>query len=192
MDDLTLLDLLECPVCLEKLDVTAKVLPCQHTFCKPCLQRISKAHKELRCPECRTLVFCSIEALPANLLLVRLLDGVRSGQSSGRGGSFRRPGVLALQDGRKNRTHPRGLQSSPFRLVPNIRIHMDGVRKISLFMSCPLGGWVCVCQHLGFVAFSCDSKEVLPGFPRGTILRAVIVRLNFGGILSLSNPSGNL
>lgn len=131
MDDLTLLDLLECPVCLEKLDVTAKVLPCQHTFCKPCLQRISKAHKELRCPECRTLVFCSIEALPANLLLVRLLDGVRSGQSSGRGGSFRRPGVLALQDGRKSRTHPRGLQSSPFRLVPNIRIHMDGVRKIS-------------------------------------------------------------
>ncbi|XP_036097868.1 E3 ubiquitin-protein ligase SH3RF2 [Molossus molossus] len=129
MDDLTLLDLLECPVCLEKLDVTAKVLPCQHTFCKPCLQRISKAHKELRCPECRTLVFCSIEALPANLLLVRLLDGVRSGQSSGRGGSFRRPGVLALQDGRKSRTHPRGLQSSPFRLVPNIRIHMDGVPR---------------------------------------------------------------
>lgn len=32
MDDVTLLDLLECPVCLEKLDVTAKVLLCQHTF----------------------------------------------------------------------------------------------------------------------------------------------------------------
>ncbi|XP_072682448.1 E3 ubiquitin-protein ligase SH3RF2 isoform X5 [Canis lupus baileyi] len=129
MDDLTLLDLLECPVCFEKLDVTAKVLPCQHTFCKPCLQRIFKAHKELRCPECRTLVFCSIEALPANLLLVRLLDGVRSGQSSGRGGSFRRPGVLTSQDSRKSRTDPRGLQSSPFRLVPNIRIHMDGVPR---------------------------------------------------------------
>ncbi|XP_045650325.1 E3 ubiquitin-protein ligase SH3RF2 isoform X3 [Ursus americanus] len=129
MDDLTLLDLLECPVCFEKLDVTAKVLPCQHTFCKPCLQRIFKAHKELRCPECRTLVFCSIEALPANLLLVRLLDGVRSGQSSGRGGSFRRPGVLTPQDSRKSRTNPRGLQSSPFRLVPNIRIHMDGVPR---------------------------------------------------------------
>ncbi|XP_045855299.1 E3 ubiquitin-protein ligase SH3RF2 isoform X1 [Meles meles] len=129
MDDLTLLDLLECPVCFEKLDVTAKVLPCQHTFCKPCLQRIFKAHKELRCPECRTLVFCSIEALPANLLLVRLLDGVRSGQSLGRGGSFRRPGVLTPQDSRKSRTNPRGLQSSPFRLVPNIRIHMDGVPR---------------------------------------------------------------
>ncbi|XP_054424212.1 E3 ubiquitin-protein ligase SH3RF2 [Pteronotus mesoamericanus] len=129
MDDVTLLDLLECPVCFEKLDVTAKVLPCQHTFCKPCLQRIFKARKELRCPECRTPVFCSIEALPANLLLVRLLDGVRSGQSSGRGGSFRRPGLLTLQDGRKSRTNPRSLQSSPFRLVPNIRIHMDGVPR---------------------------------------------------------------
>uniref|UniRef100_A0A8I3X9P9 RING-type E3 ubiquitin transferase n=1 Tax=Callithrix jacchus TaxID=9483 RepID=A0A8I3X9P9_CALJA len=129
MDDLTLLDLLECPVCFEKLDVTAKVLPCQHTFCKPCLQRVFKAHKELRCPECRTPVFCSIEALPANLLLVRLLDGVRSGQSSGRGGSFRRPGTMTLQDSRKSRTNPRRLQASPFRLVPNIRIHMDGVPR---------------------------------------------------------------
>lgn len=117
-------------MCFEKLDVTAKVLPCQHTFCKPCLQRVFKAHKELRCPECRTPVFCSIEALPANLLLVRLLDGVRSGQSSGKGGSFRRPGMMTLQDGRKNRTNPRRLQASPFRLVPNIRIHMDGVREI--------------------------------------------------------------
>ncbi|XP_008819869.1 E3 ubiquitin-protein ligase SH3RF2 isoform X2 [Nannospalax galili] len=129
MDDLTLLDLLECPVCFEKLDVTAKVLPCQHTFCKPCLQRIFKAHKELRCPECRTLVFCSIEALPANLLLVRLLDGVRSGQSSCRAGSFRRPGILTTQDSRKSRTNPRSLQASPFRLVPSIRIHMDGVPR---------------------------------------------------------------
>ncbi|XP_051019865.1 E3 ubiquitin-protein ligase SH3RF2 [Acomys russatus] len=129
MDDLTLLDLLECPVCFEKLDVTAKVLPCQHTFCKPCLQRIFKAHKELRCPECRTLVFCSIEALPANLLLVRLLDGVRSGQGVWKGGSFRSPRILTLQDNRKAKSSPRSLQASPFRLVPSVRIHMDGVPR---------------------------------------------------------------
>uniref|UniRef100_G1NAU6 RING-type domain-containing protein n=1 Tax=Meleagris gallopavo TaxID=9103 RepID=G1NAU6_MELGA len=67
-----------CPVCFEKLDATAKVLPCQHTFCKPCLQRILKSQKELRCPECRTLVLCGIEQLPANLLLIRLLDGLSS------------------------------------------------------------------------------------------------------------------
>ncbi|XP_012413451.1 E3 ubiquitin-protein ligase SH3RF2 [Trichechus manatus latirostris] len=135
MDDLTLLDLLECPVCFEKLDVTAKVLPCQHTFCKPCLQRIFKARKEPRCPECRTLVFCNIEALPANLLLVRLLDGVRAGQSTGRKGSFRRPRVLTSQDSRKSRNNPRGLQSSAFRLVPNTRIHMDGVPRAKALCS---------------------------------------------------------
>ncbi|XP_036607813.1 E3 ubiquitin-protein ligase SH3RF2 [Trichosurus vulpecula] len=130
MDDLALLDLLECPVCFEKLDVTAKVLPCQHTFCKPCLQRIFKARKELRCPECRTLVFCGIEELPANLLLVRLLDGVRSGQSMVRAGSIRRPGILTSQDpSRKTRTDPRGSQPSPYRLTPNVRIHMDGVPR---------------------------------------------------------------
>ncbi|XP_027697741.1 E3 ubiquitin-protein ligase SH3RF2 isoform X2 [Vombatus ursinus] len=130
MDDLALLDLLECPVCFEKLDVTAKVLPCQHTFCKPCLQRIFKARKELRCPECRTLVFCGIEELPANLLLVRLLDGVRSGQSMVRVGSIRRPGILTSQDpSRKTRTDPRGSQPSPYRLTPNVRIHMDGVPR---------------------------------------------------------------
>lgn len=140
-------------MCLEKLDVTAKVLPCQHTFCRPCLQRIFKAHKELRCPECRTLAFCSIEALPANLLLVRLLDGVRSGQGSGTRGSFRRPGVLTSQDGKKSRTHPRGLPCSPFRLVPNVRIHMDGVRAISFVLSCPLGGWVCALQQFGVLFF---------------------------------------
>nr|XP_020819968.1 putative E3 ubiquitin-protein ligase SH3RF2 isoform X4 [Phascolarctos cinereus] len=130
MDDLALLDLLECPVCFEKLDVTARVLPCQHTFCKPCLQRIFKARKELRCPECRTLVFCGIEELPANLLLVRLLDGVRSGHGMVRVGSTRRPGILTSQDpSRKTRTDPRGSQPSPYRLTPNVRIHMDGVPR---------------------------------------------------------------
>ncbi|XP_048399812.1 E3 ubiquitin-protein ligase SH3RF2-like isoform X2 [Stegostoma tigrinum] len=82
MDDLALLDLLECPVCFERLDATAKVLPCQHTFCKPCLQRIFNARKELLCPECRTPVTCGIEELPINLLLVRLLDGIKYGQSN--------------------------------------------------------------------------------------------------------------
>uniref|UniRef100_A0A669Q287 RING-type domain-containing protein n=1 Tax=Phasianus colchicus TaxID=9054 RepID=A0A669Q287_PHACC len=78
------------------------VLPCQHTFCKPCLQRILKSQKELRCPECRTLVLCGIEQLPANLLLIRLLDGVRYGQNAvpssltGRG-STQQGGIAIVQ-----------------------------------------------------------------------------------------------
>lgn len=168
MEDLSLLDLLECPVCLEKLDVTAKVLPCQHTFCKPCLQRIFKAHKELRCPECRTLVFCSIEALPANLLLVRLLDGVRTGQSPRRGGSFRRPGVLSLQDSRKNRTNMKELPSTPFRLVPSIRIHMDGVSMILLVLVRTSGRLDLCLQAVGHppFSFSSSSKAVAVGSER--------------------------
>ncbi|NWH20839.1 SH3R2 ligase, partial [Grus americana] len=127
MDDLALLDLLECPVCFEKLDATAKVLPCQHTFCKPCLQRILKSQKELRCPECRTLVLCSIEQLPSNLLLIRLLDGVRCGQNVTRFGSIQRSGVLSSPA--SIRRVPRGLQLHQHRLATNPRIHMEGVPR---------------------------------------------------------------
>ncbi|XP_029563382.1 E3 ubiquitin-protein ligase SH3RF1 isoform X2 [Salmo trutta] len=77
MDESVLLDLLECPVCLERLDATAKVLPCQHTFCRRCLQGILGSRGELRCPECRTLVECAVDELPSNILLVRLLDGIK-------------------------------------------------------------------------------------------------------------------
>ncbi|XP_026714267.1 E3 ubiquitin-protein ligase SH3RF2 [Athene cunicularia] len=127
MDDLALLDLLECPVCFEKLDATAKVLPCQHTFCKPCLQRILKSQKELRCPECRTLVLCSIEQLPSNLLLIRLLDGVRCGQNVTRFGSIQRSGVLSSPA--SIRRVPRGLQLHQHRLATTPRIHMEGVPR---------------------------------------------------------------
>ncbi|NXV05777.1 SH3R2 ligase, partial [Cettia cetti] len=127
MDDLALLDLLECPVCFEKLDATAKVLPCQHTFCKPCLQRILKSQKELRCPECRTLVLGSIEQLPSNLLLIRLLDGVRCGQNVSRFGSIQRSGVLSSPA--SIRRVPRGLQLHQHRLATNPRLHMEGVPR---------------------------------------------------------------
>lgn len=72
-----MLDLLECPICLEPLDVTAKVLPCQHTFCKPCLQLQESSRSALRCPECRSPVAGTVEELPTNPLLVRLLEGLQ-------------------------------------------------------------------------------------------------------------------
>ncbi|XP_051506109.1 E3 ubiquitin-protein ligase SH3RF1-like [Myxocyprinus asiaticus] len=75
MDDLAVLNLLECPLCMEPLDVSAKVLPCQHTFCKPCLQQHKASHPhQMCCPECRAPVSGSVEELPTNLLLVRLLE----------------------------------------------------------------------------------------------------------------------
>ncbi|KAI1301632.1 E3 ubiquitin-protein ligase SH3RF3 [Halotydeus destructor] len=73
-----LTDLLECSVCFETLDIQSKVLPCQHTFCKRCLEGIVVTHKELRCPECRVLVETKVNELPPNILLVRLLDGLKN------------------------------------------------------------------------------------------------------------------
>ncbi|KAL8190070.1 UNVERIFIED_CONTAM: hypothetical protein K2H54_038870 [Gekko kuhli] len=87
MDESSLLDLLECSVCLERLDTTAKVLPCQHTFCRRCLESIVSSRHELRCPECRILVGCGVDELPANILLVRLLDGIRQRPRGGAPGS---------------------------------------------------------------------------------------------------------
>lgn len=78
MDEKLLNDLLECSVCLERLDTSSKVLACQHTFCKKCLDEIVATHKELRCPECRTLVECRVDELPPNVLLMRILEGMKS------------------------------------------------------------------------------------------------------------------
>lgn len=78
MDEWTLNDLLECSVCLERLDTSSKVLPCQHTFCKKCLEEIVNTHKELRCPECRVVVDVGIDELPPNVLLMRILEGMKN------------------------------------------------------------------------------------------------------------------
>lgn len=128
MDELVVLDLLNCPVCLGKLDATAKVLPCQHTFCQPCLQRILKARKELRCPECRTPVYCSIEELPANLLLVRLLEGIQSGQGLVRKNSFQRVGGLFTHDSFRKGREQKTNHESQYRLFPKTRMPIEGVR----------------------------------------------------------------
>ncbi|XP_010767284.1 putative E3 ubiquitin-protein ligase SH3RF2 [Notothenia coriiceps] len=85
MEELALSALLECPMCCEPLDVSAKVLPCQHTFCTSCLQRQEAAHSLLRCPECGAPVAArTVEELPANLLLVQLLEGLQGSQGPSR------------------------------------------------------------------------------------------------------------
>uniref|UniRef100_A0A3Q3IUT2 RING-type domain-containing protein n=1 Tax=Monopterus albus TaxID=43700 RepID=A0A3Q3IUT2_MONAL len=78
MEELALTALLECPLCLEQLDVSAKVLPCQHTFCLTCLQKQEAASSQLFCPECGTFIpVRTVEELPANLLLVQILEALQ-------------------------------------------------------------------------------------------------------------------
>nr|XP_015217191.1 PREDICTED: SH3 domain-containing RING finger protein 3-like [Lepisosteus oculatus] len=126
MDESSLLDLLECSVCLERLDTTAKVLPCQHTFCRRCLENIVSSRNELRCPECRILVDCGVDDLPANILLVRLLDGIKQrprngGRPSLTGASLGcASGISASPPGTAIRDLPTATRSSPVKNVPQL------------------------------------------------------------------------
>ncbi|XP_077589041.1 E3 ubiquitin-protein ligase SH3RF2 isoform X2 [Stigmatopora nigra] len=71
METASVMALLDCPLCSERLDTSAKVLPCQHTFCKACLQKQEVVHSQLFCPECRAPVKArTVEELPTNILLV--------------------------------------------------------------------------------------------------------------------------
>eukprot|EP00095_Tigriopus_kingsejongensis_P007674 snap_masked-scaffold156_size297567-processed-gene-1.4 protein:Tk07674 transcript:snap_masked-scaffold156_size297567-processed-gene-1.4-mRNA-1 annotation:"e3 ubiquitin-protein ligase sh3rf1-like" len=70
-------DLLECSVCLETLGHNHKVLPCQHTFCAPCISDVyKKKPSHFLCPECRTPCRVPLEQLPANVILNRILEGM--------------------------------------------------------------------------------------------------------------------
>ncbi|XP_067944588.1 E3 ubiquitin-protein ligase SH3RF3-like [Watersipora subatra] len=72
-------EIIECSVCLERMDTKSKVLPCQHTFCSDCLHRIYIQNKnELRCPECRCVCNVPVRNLPSNILLMRLLEGMKT------------------------------------------------------------------------------------------------------------------
>ena len=81
MDALAIFEGVDCSVCLERLDETCKVLPCQHTFCKGCLKAIVVSRTELRCPECRRLVTENVDELPGNIMLIRLLEGLKDRQT---------------------------------------------------------------------------------------------------------------
>lgn len=119
MDESSLLDLLECSVCLERLDTSAKVLPCQHTFCRRCLENIVSSRHELRCPECRILVDSAVDDLPANILLVRLLDGIKQRPRNGGGRTGLAgcaAGVSASPPGTTVRDLPVSTRNSPVKV----------------------------------------------------------------------------
>ncbi|KAH9927264.1 uncharacterized protein B0H18DRAFT_875830, partial [Fomitopsis serialis] len=46
----------ECPICMDTLGVNECVsLPCEHTFCKTCISRVSLGEEDVTCPQCRGL-----------------------------------------------------------------------------------------------------------------------------------------
>lgn len=76
--DLSIVEnLLECSICFERFDKTNRVLPCQHTFCYKCLSAVKSNFRELKCPECRTKYNGSIEDLPCNIFVIRILEQLK-------------------------------------------------------------------------------------------------------------------
>lgn len=69
--------LLECGICLDMLNETCKMLPCQHTYCKTCLENTRRNEGCLRCPQCRTVIDIDINDLPKNLVLLSLIEQVK-------------------------------------------------------------------------------------------------------------------
>lgn len=77
-----------CPICCETLK-DPRLLPCQHTFCLPCLQRLahrkqSDLASEITCPLCRATVAAprgDVTALPVNEFargLIELIAKIKS------------------------------------------------------------------------------------------------------------------
>ena len=71
--------ILECPMCFEIYDSSIrwpKLLPCQHTFCQPCLQLLDK-NQRINCPQCRIDHISpqgGAKRLPNNFTMLSLID----------------------------------------------------------------------------------------------------------------------
>ena len=88
MADAAISLMLECPICQEQLS-EPRVLPCQHTFCLHCLEKI-REHQSTResipCPVCRATYHLStagLADLPKNIFAGNLIDIVSEGDLQG-------------------------------------------------------------------------------------------------------------
>jgi hypothetical protein len=69
-------ELLECPICFNLFD-NPHVLPCQHTYCKACINTLfDKTAKTLDCPICRVKhnLPKGVDSLTANFTIKRLIE----------------------------------------------------------------------------------------------------------------------
>ena len=76
--------MLECPICQEQFS-DPRVLPCRHTFCLHCLEKIREYQsttESIPCPVCRATFHLStdcIHDLPKNIFAANLIDIVNQG-----------------------------------------------------------------------------------------------------------------
>lgn len=71
---------------MDSFHPVSQVLPCQHTFCVPCLEDVwAKKGPDpvsVVCPECRAVCTIPLANLPCNVILNRILEGMRQSQRS--------------------------------------------------------------------------------------------------------------
>ena len=71
-------EFLTCPICTESYDNDqhqAKCLPCLHTYCKSCLQKLAGKRSKINCPNCRSLITLpggTVDSLPSNFIVENL------------------------------------------------------------------------------------------------------------------------
>ena len=88
MADAAISLMLECPICQEQFS-EPRVLPCQHTFCRHCLEKIREHQsttESIPCPVCRATYHLSksgIDDLPKNIFAANLIDIVQQGKLHG-------------------------------------------------------------------------------------------------------------
>ena len=74
-----ILELIKCPICLE-IYSEPKMLPCQHSFCRCCLERLVENDGRWgRCPQCRQLFripFNGISSFDVNRTIAQLIETV--------------------------------------------------------------------------------------------------------------------
>jgi tripartite motif-containing protein 2/3 len=72
-----ILELIKCPICLE-IYSDPRMLPCQHSFCRSCLERLSENDGRWgRCPQCRQLFripFNGVGSFDVNRTIAQLIE----------------------------------------------------------------------------------------------------------------------
>ncbi|XP_032869026.1 E3 ubiquitin-protein ligase TRIM56-like [Amblyraja radiata] len=72
-------DLLNCKICLSRF-IQPKMLPCAHTYCQGCLEKMVRSDRKVQCPECREVfdVRGGVSKLKTNFHINSLMDIIKS------------------------------------------------------------------------------------------------------------------
>jgi hypothetical protein len=70
-------EFIKCSICLEDYDKTfrhPRQLPCQHSFCTPCLTEIMTGKTNINCPTCRSNFVGRINDVPKSRFILNFLE----------------------------------------------------------------------------------------------------------------------